>query len=77
MAAEMSPAQRDIRWFYWRMNAAGVSRPESADAQAFAERVAIMMEAAGLSEADARAEAVKPFLSDATEASCPPPPVPQ
>lgn len=60
----MTPAQFDIRWFYWRMGQAGHAKPSSVDAQAFAERVAIMMADAGMSEDGARHESIKPYLTE-------------
>lgn len=68
----MTPAQTDIRWFYWAMGEAGIGRPSSAEAEAFAERVAIQMEAAGLTLAQARAEAIAPYLQP--DLKCPPEP---
>jgi hypothetical protein len=67
----MTPGQRDIRFFYWRLGQEpGAPKPDSADAQAFAERVAIIMESCGLSEHDAREEAVKPYLDKKREVIC-------
>ena len=63
MQQEMTLAQRDIRWFYWRLGQAGHAKPSSVDAQAFAERVAILMADAGLAEGQAREEAIEPYLA--------------
>lgn len=59
----VTPAQRDIRWFYWCLGNAGHKALDSADAQAFAERVAIMVADGGLTETEARREAVGPYLA--------------
>ena len=66
-----STAQRDIRYFYWRFSRAGLPQPDSANAQAFAERVAIMIADAGMIETEAREAAIAPYLVKETSTAQP------
>lgn len=57
--ADLSLAQKDIRWLFVWAKGQGLAKPTGDQATAFAERVAIMMFEAGLSERAAREEAAR------------------
>lgn len=58
--ADLTPAQRDIRYLFARHKRQGQPPPTSDRATAYAERVAILVHDAGLSEHRARETACRP-----------------
>jgi hypothetical protein len=59
LGTELPPYQRDIRWLFWRAKQLGQAAPNGDQATAYAERVAIMIYDAGLSEFHAREAAAR------------------
>lgn len=62
--ADLPQHQKDIRWLFAHAKSQNLPPPTSDQATAFAERVAIMIFEAGLSEREARLEAANPILEE-------------